>query len=218
MNDQITQTAELDLDNWLAGGERTTHNVNLFARYDLLAEIDTLEAQRVKVETTPEGDEALGGNKNPNASIDEQIEELEARIYASKKVFRVSALTKEEIDDIRELVLNECSEDIDKAAALGRQEAKKTAKRMEISVPADINALVKIGAKEFTDKLISRETTLRRIAQATKTQNSAGDWVPLSLEQIRTLYAKLGETQISLLADAAYQAENTAPKVTVPKS
>lgn len=69
MNDQNTPapSSELDFDAWLAGGERTTHNVNLYARMDLIAEVETLEAQRITVQETPEDDRALGGDDNPNA-------------------------------------------------------------------------------------------------------------------------------------------------------
>lgn len=217
MNDQITPSAELDLDEWLATGERTTHTVNLYARMDLIAEIDQLEAQKVDAPVVPEGEEALGGENNPNAELETQISALYQRIDASKRVFRVTALTRQEIDKIRETVLSECSEQIDAAAKLGRDEAKKTAKRMEVTVPGDINALVRVGAKEFTDKVIERETTLRMIADATSMQ-LRGQWVKLSLDQTRTLYEKLGESQIGLLADAAYKANNETPEVTVPKS
>lgn len=219
MNDQNTPapSSELDFDAWLAGGERTTHNVNLYARMDLIAEVETLEAQRITVQETPEDDRALGGDDDPNAVLDAQIDDLWNRIDQSKRVFRVTALTKQETDDIREAVLKDCSDEIDKAAALGRAEAKKTCKRMEITVPADINAYVRIGVKEFTDKLIDHETTLRMIAQATSVQ-VRDQFVQLDLDQTRTLYEKLGETQIGLLADAAYKANHEAPEVTVPKS
>lgn len=216
MSTNITSSAELDLDAWLATGERNTHTVNLFARYDLFAEIDALEAQRVPVEEVPEGDESLGGNSNPNTDLDAEIEAIEARIYASKKVFRVTSVTDEERDEIRKTVLKECSDQIDEAARLGASEARKTAKRMEVKVPADINNLVRIGVNEFTDKMIKRETSLRIIAQSTTVQ--VGDqWAPVSLPQVRSLYEKLGEQQIGLLANAALQSRKS-PEVTVPKS
>ncbi|UXN31013.1 hypothetical protein [Glutamicibacter sp. M10] len=217
MSENIAPNAELDLDQWLATGERNTHNVNLYARMDLIAEVEALEAQKQPVEQVAEGDEALGGTNNPNAELEAQIDDLWNRIDQSKRVFRVTALTKQETDAIREKVLDECSDKIDKAAAMGRTEAKKTCKRMEISVPADINAYLRIGVKEFTDKVINHETTLRMIAEATKMQVGEG-WKQLTLDQTRTLYEKLGESQIGLLADAAYKANNETPEVTVPKS
>lgn len=217
MSENITPNSELDLDEWLATGERNTHNVNLYARMDLIAEVEALEAQKAPVENIPEGDEALGGNTNPNSDLEAQINDLWHRIGQSKRVFRVTALTKQETDAIRETVLKDCSDKIDDAASLGRAEAKKTCKRMEITVPADINAYVRIGVKEFTDKVINHETTLRMIADATKMQVGEG-WKQLTLDQTRTLYEKLGESQIGLLADAAYKANNETPEVTVPKS
>lgn len=216
MTSNITPSSELDLDAWIATGERTTHNVNLFARYDLFAEIDALDAERIPVEEVPEGDEPLGGANNPNAELEAKIEAIEARIYASKKVFRVTSVTDEERDEIRKTVLKECSDKIDEAAKLGAHEARKTAKRMEVTTPADINALVRVGVKEFTDKLINRESSLRIVAQSTTVQ--VGDqWVPVTLDQVRSLYEKLGEQQIGLLANASVKTQKT-PEVTVPKS
>lgn len=217
MPENITPSAELDLDEWLALGERTVHNVNLYARFDLIAEIDALEAQRVPVEEVPEGDEALGGNSNPNAVLEAQIDELYTRINASKKIFRVTSLTDAEIADIRETVLTECSKEIDKQAELGKNEARKTAARMEVKTPADVNAMVRLGVNEFTKKFIDRETRLRMIAASTTIMNK-GELVALTLEQTRTLYEKLGEAQMRLLADASARATQDIPEVNVPKS
>lgn len=217
MSENITPISELDLDEWLAMGERTVHNVNLYARFDLIAEIDALEAQKVPVEEVPEGDEALGGNNNPNAALEAQIDELYTRINASKKIFRVTSLTDAEIAGIRETVLTECSEEIDKQAELGKKEARKTASRMEVKTPADVNAMVRLGVNEFTKKFIDRETRLRMIAASTTITNK-GKLVDLTLEQTRTLYEKLGEAQMRLLADASARATQDIPEVTVPKS
>lgn len=217
MSENLAPNSELDLDEWLAMGERTVHNVNLFARFDLIAEIDALEAQKQPVEDIPEGDEALGGNSNPNAGLDAEIDELKMRIHASKKIFRVTSLTDAEIAEIREEVLTECSQDIDKQAELGKSEARKTAARMEVKTPADVNAMVRLGVNEFTKKFIDGETRLRMIAASTTIMNK-GKLVDLTLEQTRTLYEKLGEAQMRLLADASARATQDIPEVTVPKS
>lgn len=217
MSENIEPNSELDLDEWLAMGERTVHNVNLYARFDLIAEIDALEAQKVPVEEVPEGDEALGGNSNPNAGLDAEIDELKMRIHASKRIFRVTSLTDAEIAGIRETVLTECSEEIDKQAELGKNEARKTAARMEVKTPADVNALVRVNVNEFTRKFIERESRLRIIAASTTLMNN-GKLVDLTLEQARTLYEKLGEAQMRLLSDANARATQDIPEVTVPKS
>lgn len=217
MSENIAPNSELDLDEWLAMGERTVHNVNLYARFDLIAEIDALEAQKQPVEEVPEGDEALGGNSDPNAGLDAEIDELKMRIHASKRIFRVTSLTDAEIAEIRETVLTECSEDIDKQAELGKNEARKTAARMEVKTPADVNALVRVNVNEFTRKFIERESRLRIIAASTTLMNN-GKLVDLTLEQARTLYEKLGEAQMRLLSDANARATQDIPEVTVPKS
>ncbi|UAV84843.1 putative tail assembly chaperone [Glutamicibacter phage BIM BV-113] len=217
MSENIAPNSELDLDEWLAMGERTVHNVNLYARFDLIAEIDALEAKKVPVEDVPEGDEALGGSSNPNAGIEAEIDEIKMRIHASKKVFRVTSLTDAEIAGIRETVLTDCSKDIDKQAELGKKEARKTAARMEVKTPADVNALVRLNVNEFTRKFIEGEIRLRMIAAST-TLMSKGQLVQITLEQTRTLYEKLGEAQMRLLADASARATQDIPVVNVPKS
>ena len=217
MSENIAPNSELDLDEWLAMGERTVHNVNLYARFDLIAEIDALEAKKLPVEEVPEGDEALGGNNNPNAGIEAEIDEIKMRIHASKKIFRVTSLTDAEIAGIRETVLTDCSEEIDKQANLGKTEARKTAARMEVKTPADVNALVRLNVNEFTRKFIESEIRLRMIAAST-TLMSKGELVQITLEQTRTLYEKLGEAQMRLLADASARATQDIPVVNVPKS
>lgn len=211
-----TGSTELDFDDWLAGGERTTHHVTVFARYDLIADIDALEKQRVHVPEVREGDESLGGEENPNADIDDQIDALNARIYASKREFRVSALTDQETQQIREDVRKEHSTQIDAAADYGRAEGKKSAKRAGITAVNDVNGIIAKGGIEEASNLINHEVALRMIAQATKTRHG-GDWVPLSVDNVRAIYQKLGQAQIDRLADAASQASSDVPAVTVPK-
>ena len=216
MSENITPSTELDLDAWLATGERTTHSVNLYARMDLIAEIDRLEAQRVEVEEVPEGEESLAGVHNPNAELDARINDLYRIIDQSKRVFRVTALTDEEAEEIRKEVLTDLSTDIDEAARFGREEALKSAKRMGVTDPKDRNAMARVGAKDFTDKLISREVALRMIAKSSAMQHGE-TYIPLSVEQARTLYEKLGEAQTGQLANAARKAKDEAPQVNVPK-
>ncbi|KAA0979880.1 hypothetical protein FQ154_01600 [Paeniglutamicibacter gangotriensis] len=214
---QNTPTTELDFDEWLAGGERTTHHVTLFGRLDLLADIEELEKQRIPYEAPPEGDEALGGETDPNAELDAKIAVLEAQVYASKREFRVSAITGNEELDLLDQIRKDLAKEIEAAAAEGRREAKTTAKLMDITAPADINALARTGANEKTNEVVSRELRVRKIAMAAKTRIK-GDWAPISRDQVERMLTILGDAQMGLIADAVIASSDDVPLVTVPKS
>lgn len=210
-------TPELDFDAWLAGGERTTHYVPLYTRFDIIADIEELEKQRVPFEAPEEGDESLGGETDPNTELNAKIDELYEQIHASKREFRVTAITLDEHEAIKAQVLEELSSEIDAAAAKGREEARKTADRMGIKAVNDINGIVRVGANEKTRELITHEVTLRKVAAATTTRFN-GEWRPLSVDQVRALHKAVGDAQINMLSEAALSASNDVPEVTIPKS
>lgn len=218
MSETPAPNTEFDFNAWLATGERVTHTVNLFARIALLDEIDKLKDQRVPVQETAEGDESLGGDANPNADLDQQIEALEMRVWESKLAFRVVGRTGTEIDAIRESVLKDCAEEIDTAAAKGRAEAIKMAKRGGVTVPGDINALARLGGTEWANKIINHEINLRIVAESASIITPNDTLQPVSVESVRSMIDKLGDQQVGLLVDAAYKAKDDAPQVTVPKS
>jgi hypothetical protein len=214
---QNTPTTELDFDEWLAGGERTTHHVTLFGRLDLLADIEELEKQRVTYTAPAEGDEALGGETDPNAEINAKIADLEQQLYASKREFRVSAITGDEEDKMKGEIREDLKSEIEEAAGKGRAGARTTAKLMGISSANDINELVRVGANEETNRVIRTELRLRQIAFATKTR-FRGEWMSLTRDRVKVLHDNLGDAQIDMLALAARAASNDVPEVTVPKS
>ncbi|MFF5791134.1 hypothetical protein ACFY5D_03705 [Paeniglutamicibacter sp. NPDC012692] len=214
---QNTPTSELDFDEWLAGGERTTHHVTLFGRLGLIGDIERLEKQRVTYTPPAEGDEALGGEEDPNADINAKIEELEQKLYESKREFRVSAVTGDEEDAMKEEIRKDLADELVEAAAKGRAGARTTAKLMGISSTSDINELVRVGANEETNRVIRTELRLRQIASATKVRYK-DDWVQLTRDQVKVLHDKLGDAQIDMLVQAARAASSDVPEVTVPKS
>lgn len=217
MENELSSEPQLDLDTWLATGERTTHNVPLFARMDLYAEIESLQSQiPVELREAPAKDESLGGETDPFEDLRLQIRVLEDRIYASKMVFRVTALTQEEIKDTRREVEETFKGDIEKVAAKGREEGKRTAKNLGVTVPNDINQMMRIGATKAIEEFVERELGLALIAKATQTVRD-GQPIQLTVDQVRKLYAKLGETQVGLLSRAAKRANTELPKVTPGK-
>lgn len=214
---ELNTTSELDLDAWLATGARTTHTVNLFTRMDLLAELDELKAQLTPVAEIPV-EASIGGDDDPNAELNAEILALQMKIYASKKVFRVTAVNEDEIEAIRREVREEMAKEIDAIAARGKAEAHRTIKRMDMKVPSEINLTIRAGIKEYTDKFIAAEVGLRMVAKAAATQGSDGMWQPLSLESVRSIRDMLGDRQVDMLANACGRANNDNTEVTPSKS
>lgn len=217
-NETPTPELELDLDTWLATGERTTHNVPLYGRMDLIAEIEALEAQiPADQRKAPENEGSLGGSEPDEfEDLRVQIRGLEDRIHASKKVFRVTALTQQEIKETRDEVEKQFAAEIEKAGARGREEGKRTAKNLGATVPADINQMIRIGATKAIEELVERELSIALIAKATKTLQG-GQLIQLNVSQVRSLYNNLGETQVAMLSQAAKRANTQIPKVTPGK-
>lgn len=202
-------TDDFNLDNWLDGIQRTERSVTLYARSDLLADIDELEAQQRQSAEIPEEDRSM--SDSGGAKIQQKIDALYLALDASKLVFRVSFLDDTEQNAIQESVKAELKDEADKAAAAARKEAREKCRRMEITQANDINNIARSMASAAADKVIEREVSIRTIAAAVVSPK-------LSAEQVRKLYTRVGDAQIALLSMAYSRASNEAPQVTVPKS
>lgn len=217
-NQTPSPAAEFDFDGWLADGERVTQTVHLWKRIDLWDEIQKLEAKLEDVPEVPEGDEPMGGAEDPNADLNAQIDALYERLDESKLSFRVVGRTSDEIDEIRKETLTECREEMDKAAADGRAEAKRAAARAGVTIAKDINSLVQMGGTEWSNKVLNREMNYRIVAASSHIITPNGSFQPLTVGQVRALHKALGEQMIGRLVDAAHAAKDDMPEVTVPKS
>lgn len=217
-NQTPAPATEFDFDGWLADGERVTQTVHLWKRIDLWDEIQKLEAKLEDVPEVPEGDEPMGGAEDPNADLNAQIDALYERLDESKLSFRVVGRTSDEIDELRKETLTECREEMDKAAADGRAEAKRAAARAGVTIAKDINSLVQMGGTEWSNKVLNREMNYRIVAASSHIITPNGSFQPLTVPQVRALHKALGEQMIGRLVDAAYAAKDDMPEVTVPKS
>lgn len=217
-NQTPAPATEFDFDGWLADGERVTQTVHLWKRIDLWDEIQKLEAKLEDVPEVPEGDEPMGGAEDPNADLNAQIDALYERLDESKLSFRVVGRTSDEIDELRKETLTECREEMDKAAADGRAEAKRAAARAGVTIAKDINSLVQMGGTEWSNKVLNREMNYRIVAASSHIITPSGSFQPLTVTQVRALHKALGEQMIGRLVDAAYTAKDDMPEVTVPKS
>lgn len=217
MSKTTEPTVEIDFDSWLAGGERKAHFVTLYARADLIADIEELEKKRVVEATVSEDDASLGGEVSPNAALDEQIAALYLQLDASKKEFRVSSRTAPEIEAISEQVQIDFKDAADAAAARARTAGKEMAKRLGVTAAVDVNNFVRGKALEASNKVIEREVSIQAIAASTTVRVGDG-WQQLTADQVRRLYEVIGESQVDALNRAFSRAAHEAPVVTVPKS
>lgn len=200
----------LNLDDWLDGAKRTERSVTLYARNDLLADIDELEAKLRQIEDVPAEDRTYGDG-NPRLELQNKIDELYLELDKSKMVFRVSFLDDEELEAVTEQVKKDLKEDIDKAASAARAEAREKCKRLEITAVNDINTMVRTMANAAADAVITKEADLRTITQAVVSPQP-------TLAQARKLAKTVGEAQMNLLKQAYSRAAVEAPQVAVPKS
>lgn len=200
----------IDLDDWLDGAHRAERSVTLYARADLLADIDQLEAALRQVATVPAEDRSYA-DVDEGAEIRAKIEAHYVTLDASKLVVRVTSLEDTEQNAIAEQVKKDLKAEADKAAAEARQEAREKCRRLDITAANDINAFVRPAANAAADAVIERETSIRTIAAAVVSPR-------MSVEQVRKLYTKIGDAQVALLSQAYTRASLEAPQVTVPKS
>lgn len=213
-----TEIIEPDFDDWLAGGERKAHFVTLYARADLYADIEELERKRVVADTVAEEDRGIAdAPHNPNAELDDRINALWGQLDASKREFRVSSRTKDEVKEIRAAVVDELKTEADEASAKARQNAKENAKRLGITAANDINALVRNQAAQAYAEVIDAEVDIRVLAESISIRKG-DDWLPLSVAQVRALQKKLGGSQMNAINQAYARAAGEAPVVTAPKS
>lgn len=208
----------LDFDAWLSTGQRAAHYVDVYARADLLAEIGKIEAL-LEDNPAPEAgpDTSLGGQHDEFAEERAHLDDLYQRMDASKRTLRVTALTSQEVEELQAQIRVECADQIDKISREAHAEATRTVKRLELKDPNDVNLAHRQAVSQMVQDFTVRELTIRKIARATTAQNTAGEWAPVSLEQVREMYSRLGEAQMIRVERACNTASNEAPQVTAGK-
>lgn len=85
--------ATFDLDAWIGGATATVRAVTLYARADLIAEIDELSRQLRIAESIPDDDRSMG-DPSPEG-IRQQLEQLAQAFEASALVFKVEGRSDE---------------------------------------------------------------------------------------------------------------------------
>lgn len=208
MTESIPET--LDLDAWLDGAHRAERSVTLYARADLLADIDSLEAKLRSVQEVPEEDRSYA-DADEASQIRADIDKLYVQMDASAMEFRVTSLEDTKYSEIVEQVKKDLKDEADAAAAKARAEAREKCARLEIKAVNDINSLIRPAANAAAEAVIEREVSIRTIAAAVVEP-------AMSVDQVRKLYSILGDSQVALLSQAYTRAAIEAPQVTVPKS
>lgn len=202
-------TDSFDLDAWLDGAKRTERAVTVYARADLLADIDRLEAEKATEAAIPDEDRAM--NDGHGSRLQSQIDALLIQLDKSKLELRVTFLDDEEQNAIRDAVKADLKETANDAAKKAAQEARESCKRAEISAVNDINQVVRRMTTEAASKVIEREVSIRTLAACVVSPH-------MNVEQVRKLYTKIGDSQLAVITAAYTRASVEAPEVQVPKS
>lgn len=202
-------TTAFDLDAWLNGAKRTERSVTVYGRPDLLAVIDTLEAEKRVVENIPAEDRAM--SDGDGSHLQEQIDALYLQMGESKLDLRVTFLDDEEQKKIRDEVERDLEEEADAASRKAATEARKKCARAEIKAPNEINEVVRRMTTAAAEKVVEREIAIRTLAECIIEP-------VMSVSQVRALYKKLGDAQVGKITSALTQALIEAPEVQVPKS
>lgn len=210
MNEQNT-TPGLDLEAFLNQAKRSERTVTLYARYDIKADIEVLEAQLRTLPPAPVDDDAYGDDDSPASLIRSKIDDLYAQIYASRMDFRVSTLIDIEIEDIEAKVREDLKEEANAAAKAAITDARAQCRRAEISAVNDVNQIIRNAATVAAQEVITREVNVRKIAAAVA-------FPVMTPDKVRALYKAVGDAQIGLINAAYTRASNEEPKVAVPKS
>lgn len=200
---------EFDFDAWLDGSKRTERAVDIYGRGDLLAVIDKLEAEQRKLASIPEADRAMSDGDGSHLQGD--IDALMLQMNASKLELRVTFLDDEEQALIRKEVKKDLKAEADAASREAAVEARESCARAEIKVPADVNQVVRRMTTDAANLVFEREISIRTLAACVVHP-------VMSVEQVRKLYTKIGDSQIAVITAAYTRASIEAPEVQVPKS
>ena len=85
---ELPLPADFDINSWIAGIQATVRSTNIYARADLIGEIEALEAQLRIVEAAA-ADEAGLDEASEASALREQITELQQAFVASGITFKV---------------------------------------------------------------------------------------------------------------------------------
>lgn len=202
-------TDDFDLDAWLDGAKRTERAVTVYARADLLADIDRLEAEKAVEEAVNGAERSIADDGG--ARIQAKIDALLFDLDKSKLELRVTFLDDEEQNAIRDAVKKDLKETADEAAKKAAQEARDSCRRAEITAVNDVNQIVRRMTTEAANKVIEREVSIRTLAACIVSPR-------MSVDQVRKLYTKIGDSQLAVITAAYTRASVEAPEVQVPKS
>lgn len=203
-------TTAFDLDAWLDSATRTERAVTVYGRNDLLADIDILEDKLRTQKQIPDEDRALGGDDSV-AEIERQIDALYVQLGKSRLDLRVTTLAGTEEDEIRDQVKKDLKAEMDAAAKKARADAREECERAGVVAANDINSVLRNAAFAASSAVVDREVNLRILAKVIISPR-------MSLDNVRTMYTAIGDSQVALISAAYTRASNEAPKVVVPKS
>lgn len=213
-----TAAAEaFDLDSWLAGAERASKTVTLFADSKTLVALTQVRERLAALPKEATAERSLG-ETSLRAELQAEEATLLKRAQASARRFRVTGSIEEETDTLTKTIRKEKDAERTAAADEARKEAAADATALEI--PAKDRAeIVRTRVAEAMDAVVSDEFTWRILGDRVAMETSAGVWEPVGYDGIQRMRRALGDPQIIMLQQAWLLMTNEAPEaVEVPFS
>ncbi|MEJ6544492.1 hypothetical protein PQI65_14990 [Brachybacterium paraconglomeratum] len=171
-----------DIDAWIDQGARPRREVTVYRSWDLLAEYERLVKQLD--EDAAADDESMG-----DVGIREQIEDVIARMEASRLVFTVQALTGEELKELAEKAPTKPILDDDGKQMLGTD--GKPRKRVDQVTLGDMTAAAAVI--KVTDGATGKSKSTISEKQLRKLRVTLGDGPTYGLYRAVTELAQAGQ-------------------------
>lgn len=189
---------EMDLDAWLAGASRAARYVTLFADLDAYARY---QQARARLESLPKetGERSLG-DTSPRATFQAEADQAQADLLASAMEFRVEASIDDEVEAIRETVRTDLK---DERAAVGKAKRAQATEDADIlGIPAkDRPQAIRTIVGQAMDGFVELEVVHRALGDRVHVRKG-GEWVPVGREALDRIQQRLGDQQITMLAQA----------------
>lgn len=212
MSENTTPTPETstDFDAWLAGVERPSRRVTLYAKHHLGARIHELDEQIAALGKTT-GERSIG-EASAAAELRAERDKVEAELIGSRMVFRVEATIEDEQEDTAKAVKIECRNQIKAAADAAAEQQGADIDIVEGIDTKERAQLIRSTRAQAIDAFVAEETGARLLANRVHVQTKGGGWEPVGRERLDMMRKRLGIPQMNILAQQHEAASTDVPE------
>lgn len=200
----------LDMDSWINGAHGKQHACTVYQRYDLLADIDRLEAERNTLARIPDADRAAAGD--PADELDNRIQQLERQLVDSKLEVRMRSLSDDERDELDRVVRKNYKAELDAIAKDARAEGRTMATRSGMDSETDVDQFIRNVAHQSVTQAFAAESQIYTLATAIVSPSFR------DVEQVRRFLKVIGTAQVAVLWQTYQRTFEESDPVNVPFS